>query len=170
VKRLEPTTLDVRHAACTLDARSLPVGAYRVRFALKACDGTPRGDAQTYFSRVETLPKRRAFIDAHRRLIVDGQPFFPLGMYWSGIKEKECDLYPRGLSTASCRTAVRRPIRWTPASARPQSDLLDKDYFSGTRWAPAHMKTEADETAEIQRRVALHGKHPALIAWYINDE
>jgi len=45
-----------------------------------------------------------------------------------------------------------------------------KDYYSGTRWAPAHMKTEADEVAEIQRRVALHGKHPALLAWYINDE
>ena len=171
VKRLEPTTLDVRHAACTLDARSLPVGAYRVRFALKACDGTPRGDAQTYFSRVETLPKRRAFIDAHRRLIVDGQPFFPLGMYWSGIKEKELDLYAKG--PFNCLMPYGSPTtnQMDVCQARGLKVIYSiKDYFSGTRWAPAHMKTEADETAEIQRRVALHGKHPALLAWYINDE
>lgn len=171
VKRLAPTTLTARHAACTLDARTLPVGAYTVRFALTARDGKSCGSAQTRFSRVETLPKRRVFIDAHQRLIVEGQPFFPLGMYWSGIKENDLDLYAE--SPFNCLMPYGSPTtnQMDACQARNLKVLYSiKDYYSGTRWAPASMKTEEDERAEIRRRVALHGRHPALIAWYINDE
>jgi len=171
VMRSQPSTLDARHAACTLDARTLPVGVYTVRFTLNTRDRVPSGSAQTYFLRVETLPARRVFIDGHRRLIVDGQPFFPLGMYWSGIKEKDLDLYAKG--PFNCLMPYGSPTtnQMDACQARGLKVIYSiKDYYSGTRWAPAHMKTEADEKAEIQRRVALHGKHPALIAWYINDE
>ncbi|HRU70609.1 MAG TPA: hypothetical protein P5111_05975 [Kiritimatiellia bacterium] len=171
VARLQPTLLDKRQAVCTLDARSLPVGTYTVRFGLQMRDGTSRGSAQTYLSRVQSLPERRVFIDEHRRLIVDGQPFFPLGMYWSGIKEKDLDLYAK--SPFNCLMPYGSPTtnQMDACQARGLKVIYSiKDFYSGTRWAPAHMKTEADEKAEIQRRVDLHAKHPALIAWYINDE
>ena len=171
VKRLEPATLTERHAACTLDARTLPVGTYTVRFTLNMRDGTSRGSAQTHFLRVDRLPERRVFIDPHRRLIVDGQPFFPLGMYWGGVKEKELGIYAKG--PFNCLMPYGSPTtnQMDACHARGLKVIYSiKDYYSGTRWAPAYMKTEADEVAEIQRRVALHGKHPALLAWYINDE
>jgi hypothetical protein len=41
---------------------------------------------------------------------------------------------------------------------------------SGTRWAPKGIKTEADETRYIKDRVKRFKDHPALLAWYLNDE
>ena len=45
-----------------------------------------------------------------------------------------------------------------------------KDVFSGTRWAPKGIETEADEVRYISDRVARFKNHPAVLAWYLNDE
>ena len=45
-----------------------------------------------------------------------------------------------------------------------------KDVFSGTHWAPKGVNTEADEVAYITARVSKFKDHPALLAWYLNDE
>jgi len=87
------------------------------------------------------------------------------------VKEPELEVYAKG------------PFNCLMPYGSPTTNQMDachrrglkviysiKDFYSDTRWAPAGMKTEADETAEIRRRVALHRNHPALIAWYINDE
>jgi hypothetical protein len=171
VRETAPDALTPDCARLTVDASSLPAGAYTVSFAVTTQDGASKGAAETPFSRVERLPERRAYIDGHRRLIVDGQPFFPLGMYWSGVKEPELDTYAKG--PFNCLMPYGSPTtnQMDACHARGLKVIYSiKDFYSGTRWAPKGMKTEADELAEIKRRVALHGRHPALIAWYINDE
>ncbi len=167
----KPDTLTSDRVTLALDAATLPKGDYAVRFKLATRDGLFKGGAAMRFSRVDVLPERRAAIDAHRRLLLDGKPFFPLGMYWSGVKEPELSLY------------AKSPFNCLMPYGSPTTNQMDachalglkviysiKDFYSGTRWAPAGMKTEADELAEIKRRMALHRSHPALIAWYINDE
>ena len=171
VRAAAPDTLTPDCARLTVDASSLKAGTYTVRFSVATRDGTSKGSAEARFSRVERLPERRVYIDGHRRLIVDGQPFFPLGMYWSGVKEPELETYAKG--PFNCLMPYGSPAtnQMDACHARGLKVIYSiKDFYSGTRWAPKGMKTEADELAEIRRRVALHSRHPALIAWYINDE
>ena len=171
VRQAKPDRLTSDRAVLAMDASTLPVGEYTVRFTLARKDGSATGSATMSLSRVDKLPERKAYIDASRRLIVDGQPFFPLGMYWSGVKEKELDLYAKG--PFNCLMPYGSPTtnQMDACYARCLKVIYSiKDFYSGTRWAPAGMKTEADEVAEIKRRMALYRHHPALIAWYINDE
>ena len=171
VRTAAPDALTPECARLTVDASARAAGAYTVRFSLATRDGASKGAAETRFSRVERLPARRAYIDEHRRLIVDGSPFFPLGMYWSSVKEPDLEIYAR--SPFNCLMPYGSPStnQMDACQARGLKVIYSiKDFYSGTRWAPAGMKTEDDEQAEIRRRVALHGRHSALIAWYINDE
>jgi hypothetical protein len=142
-----------------------------VRFSLATREGASKGAGETQFVRVNQLPERKAYIDEHRRLIVAGQPFFPLGMYWSSVKEPELETYAKGPFNCLMPYGSPNTNQMDACHARGLKVIYSiKDFYSGTRWSPPGMKTEADELAEINRRVALHRNHPALIAWYINDE
>ena len=171
VRTAKPDTLTHTCARLSVNASDFPVGDYAVRFALSTRDGTLKSVAETLFHRVGRLPERKAYIDAHRRLILDGRPFFPLGMYWSTVKETELKTY------------AKSPFNCLMPYARPTAEKMDachayglkviysvKELYVGTRGAPPHMKTEADERAEIQKHVSLFKNHPALLAWYVNDE
>jgi hypothetical protein len=73
-------------------------------------------------------------IDQHRRLLVDGEPFFPLGMYWSSIKEDDLQIYAQ--SKFNCVMPYGSPNR-------QQMDLAErygvrviysiKDWYAGSR-------------------------------------
>ena len=118
------------------------------------------------------MPSRAVWFDAFGRTIVNGEPFFPLGMYWGGITTNKFEVYAKG------------PFNCLMPYASPTSkDLMDlchahgvkviysvKDVFSGTHWAPKGVDTEADEVAYITARVSKFKNHPALLAWYLNDE
>ena len=171
VHRAKPDALTLTRATCTVDASVFAPGDYTVRFDLAMRGGPAAGQAQTQFSRVPALSERRARIDSHRRLLLDGVPFFPLGMYWLDISDKHLDVYAKG--PFNCLMPYNSPDtnRMDACHARGLKVIYSvKDFYSGTPWAPKHIKTEADEIAEIRQRVALHGRHPALLAWYINDE
>ena len=45
-----------------------------------------------------------------------------------------------------------------------------KDYYAGTRWSPKSIQTEADERPAVEKTVLAYRDHPALLAWYLNDE
>lgn len=171
VRQLKPELLDERIARATLEVSELPIGDYTVTFALNARDGSSSGKRSMKFQRVAKLPERRSYIDDHRRLIVDGQPFFPLGMYWSAVKEPQLGVYAKG------------PFNSLMPYQSPTTNQMDachayglkviysiKDIFYGTQWSPKNIKTAADETEWIKRTVAVHRPHPALLAWYLNDE
>ncbi|MDP6545017.1 MAG: hypothetical protein QGH60_13590 [Phycisphaerae bacterium] len=110
-------------------------------------------------------------IDAHRRLIVRGKPFFPLGMYWSSINAKELGVY--AASRFNCIMPYGRPTK-------AQMDLAHKhgikviysikDLYAGSKWSPADIKTPADEERKVRATVRRFRDHPALLAWYLNDE
>lgn len=171
VRTLKPDAMTRDCAKVSVNAAEFPAGDYTVRFTLTTLDGVSRGEAATRFSRAVALPERRAFIDDHRRLIVDGKPFFPLGMYWSGVKEPELATYAKGPFNCLMPYGSPNANQMDACHARGLKVIYSiKDFYSGTRWAPANMKTESDERAEIKKRVELYRSHPALIAWYINDE
>jgi len=110
-------------------------------------------------------------IDSHRRLIVRGKPFFPLGMYWSSINAKELEVY--ATSRFNCIMPYGKPTK-------AQMDLASKhgikviysikDLYAGSKWCPADIKTPADEERKVRAIVRRFRDHPALLAWYLNDE
>ncbi len=113
----------------------------------------------------------RCFIDRHNRLIVAGEPIFPLGMYWSAIREDQLDSYVEG------------PFNCLMPYGSPNAEQMDlaqqyglrviysiKDYYSGLRYCPASITSEADEEPAVRERVRQYREHPALLAWYLNDE
>ena len=113
----------------------------------------------------------RCAIDEHHRLLVDGQPFFPIGMYFREIKKADLDVYAR--SKFNCLMPYTAPNK-------PQMDLAEqhglkviysiKDWYAGSQYCPDSIRQPADEEPQVRARVRQFRDHPALLAWYLNDE
>ncbi len=158
---------DVRVA---LPLGDLAPGEYLMRVDLQDADGASICADEYRLTRREG-PMPRSFIDAHNRLIIDGEPVFPLGMYWSSIDREQLERYAEG------------PFNCLMPYGSPTADQLDlaqefglrviysiKDFYFGTRWCPAFIASEADEEPAVRERVRQYRDHPALMAWYLNDE
>lgn len=170
-KEYPPAEMKPDCAKVTIDASAVPVGEYSMAFKLTRADGKVCDEITVPFHRVAKLPERRVYIDEHLRVIAEGKPFFPLGMYWGSVDADKLETYTQG------------PFNCLMAYASPDKNGLDlcqkkgirviysvKDLYSGTRWAPKGIKTVDDEVAEITRRVNAYRGHPAVLAWYLNDE
>jgi hypothetical protein len=156
---------------CALPLPKLEPGAYKLSLSLVRTATGQAVQTLTWPLERHTGPMPRCYIDGHQRLIVDGKPFFPLGMYWSNITEDELKLYAGG--PFNCLIPYGGPTR-------AQMDLAQKyglkviysvkdDYF-GTQWSPKSIRSEADEKPTILAKVNEFREHPALLAWYLNDE
>ncbi len=154
-----------------LPAGKLPVGEYTLKVRLIAPDGRELQSASHRLTRVPDDFNPACTIDQHRRLLVRGKPFFPIGMYFSAIKEDDLKTYAE--SKFNCLMAYGSPNR-------QQMDLAEqygvkviysiKDWYFGAKYCPRDIKSVADEEPKIRQRVRAHRDHPALLAWYLNDE
>lgn len=156
----------------TLPVESLAMGTQTVTAELVDGQGVCLGRSSCDFTHLAEMPKRAVSFDKAGRTLVDGRPFFPLGMYWSAVTTNLVELYAK--SPFNCLM---------PYNAPNSRDLMDlcaekglkviysvKDIYSDTRWAPEGIKTLDDEERYIMDRVARFKDHPALLAWYLNDE
>jgi hypothetical protein len=158
-------------AGIEIDTSKFKAGVYSVEFRLLADGGKLKGHAEARLKRVDKMPVRKVYIDQHRRTIVEGKPFFPLGMYWSSIKKDRLETYAQGPFNCLMPYGTQN---------REQVDMVHsnglkiiysvKGIYSGTRWAPGNIKTHEQELAFIKDKVTQFKDHPALLAWYINDE
>ena len=153
-----------------LDAAQLKEGDSKIGFGLFAPDGKSLGTSSLTFHRPAEMPKRRVWIDEHHRAIVDGEPFFPLGMY-SSVRAHRAEY-------------VKGPFN-TIASYLPL-DAVEMDFFhtNGIKViysvkdihpgmperTPATVTDEATASAYVHATVNAFRSHPALLAWYVNDE
>lgn len=163
--------ITIDRACVEVDTDPLPTGSYTMRCKLESADKRFSGEAAMTFQKTAQPPEYRVWIDEHHRLIVEGKPFFPLGMYWRNVNEPELKIYSGG--PFNCLMPYGSP---TPE----QMDLCAryglkviysvKDFWAGTKAEFVSIKTQADEVVEIKRRVDWFRRHPAMLAWYINDE
>ena len=155
----------------SLPLPELALGEYVLSVALQRKDTGETFFVSSHRLERRTGPMPRCFIDEHNRLIAEGEPFFPLGMYWGGITEEDLDIYDDG------------PFNCIMPYSLPDEEKLDlamahgiriiysiKDFYAGTRWCPGFIKTEADEEPKVRERVRRFRDHPALLGWYLNDE
>ena len=116
-------------------------------------------------------PQRAVYIDSYNRLICNGEPFFPLGMYWGEPDAEQLDIYAD--SAFNCLMPY-------PMLSEEQMDLIHarglktfyslKGCYTFAKWHPEAIQTEEDELPFIRKKVEVVREHPALLAWYLNDE
>lgn len=154
----------------TLPVKNLKLGFQRIRAEAPWKGG--QCIAEVDFTRDEAPRHNKVWFDKQGRTVVDGKLFFPLGMYWYDLSRDKIELYANG------------PFNCLMPYISPKtSEMMDlchdkglkviysvKDIWSGTKWAPKGIDSEADETAFIMDRVERFKNHPSLLAWYTNDE
>lgn len=154
-----------------LPTEGLAVGQYAAVVMLTGAHGKILQSARHDLVRVSDDFKARTSVDSHLRLVVDGKPFFPLGMYWGSINEKDMKLYAD--SKFNCLMPYGLPDAHQMDIAHKHGLRVIysiKDFYAGSRWCPKFVKTEADEEPNVRGRVRDFRDHPALLAWYLNDE
>ncbi|MBC8872672.1 MAG: hypothetical protein H8E44_24835 [Planctomycetes bacterium] len=161
---VEPVVLEI-------PAEKLPPGKYRWESGLVDAGGETIYSVHHELVRVPNDSQPTCAIDGHRRLLMDGKPFFPLGVYWSSINEDDLRIYAE--SKFNCLMPYGSP-------SRQQMDLAErygmkviysiKDWYAGSRWCPSSIRTVDDEERMVRTRVREYRDHPALLAWYLNDE
>ena len=120
------------------------------------------------FTRLASTPSRKVWIDAAGRAIVDGKPFFPLGMFWNEFTSAD-DLALYAKSPFNCIMPY-----WCYRNENLGAMLDDcakkgirvipnlKDYWDYGDLATAPARTEAF--------VKKWKDHPSILAWYVVDE
>jgi hypothetical protein len=167
----EPSKVLADQAEFVIGSTALPVGDYQIHCRFSLPDDPATGQETVALHRVAKATERKVYIDQYQRVIVDGKPFFPLGMYWGSVNEKHLDIY------------ADSPFNCLMPYGRPKGEQLDwihdrglkvicsiKDYYAGTKWCPKEIQTIEDERPAVEQAVAECKDHPAVLAWYLNDE
>ena len=149
-------------AVADLDVGLFADGTNDVACVVRA-GGRTIGSAKTPFAHVGELRRRRAYIDMKKRLIVDGKPFFPLGLYvGSGMTPEKVAAY------------ARSPFNCVGPYGCPRKELLDAYERHGIKVIYTlgyNPDREAGYFPMLRRYVTSFAKdHPAVIGWYICDE
>lgn len=156
----------------TVPVRDLAPGSYDLELRLTA--GPERKVLQATHQQLQRLPddfRVRCRIDEHCRLLVDEKPFFPLGMYFSGIDEADLKVY--SASKFNCLMPYQPPtLKQMDLAQRYGLKVIYsiKDFYFGSAHCPASIHSEAEEESLVRARVREFRTHPALLAWYLNDE
>ena len=171
-KKISADRYDVKSARFTVDAETLPFGESALIFGLRnRKTGKVAEDCSVRrtIERVKELPRPKVSVDGRNRLIVDGRPFFPLGLYWNDAKPKEEELAEYGESPFNC------VLNYQQLS----SEVMDSYDRHGIKviysvegiYGPGlRFKSEKEIFDWTRREVERHRGHPALLAWYTNDE
>ena len=149
----------------------LKPGRYEIAVRLEGPGGTTLQTDRHLIECLNPAAKFTCWIDGHRRLLVEGKPFFPLGMYFSRIQRSDLEEYAK--SKFNCLMPYGSP-------SREEMDLAHKlglkviysikDWYAGSTYCPPSIRTAADEEPMVRQRVREFRDHPALLAWYLNDE
>ena len=151
-------------ATVTLDVSRLAPGTNDVTCAL-SLTGRAVDAASLRFARIMEPSKRKVRIDSMKRTIVDGKPFFPLGMYFRN----------RDLNASNLAHYVEGPFNCVMPYAPKGLSKKELDTYgaAGLRviFDLRHGTTDEDGAeAWVRETVAKYRDNPVLLAWYTNDE
>lgn len=132
------------------------------------------------------LPANACVIDARGRAIVGGKPFLPVGLYHHNLTTRE-DLDRIATGPFNCIMPYNSMFMCLKDTQKPgveaTRDVMDacaakglkvifsiKDVYAGIPWPKLKALGVEGEAAVVEKAVASFRDHPALLAWYINDE
>ncbi len=166
-----PETFDAVHAAVTLDVSRFAAGSHPVTFILRAkADGKELGRASCTFTRAAV--RRRVSFDRFGRTLIDGKPFFPLGMYARDVTPEALALYTNG-TPYNCIMPYHMPSNNMLDACRDAGLMVVcsvKDFVYGVHAGHERFPSREASFAHIAGMVRAAKGHPATLAWYTNDE
>lgn len=114
----------------------------------------------------------KVYIDSRGRLIVDGKPFFPLGLYLGPTEDEHLERMAKaGFNTILCYGygVGPEPEAFLERAKKHNLKVIYsiKDFYEGTAYFPQRGKSGLELAREYVKKLRAH---PALLAWYINDE
>ena len=150
----------------------LPAGRHTVTCRVFGARREVLGKAETGL-RVARPTQRTVTIDKRRRLIVEGKPFFPLGLYLGPTEGEHLERIAKGgFNTILCYGygVAKEPKAYLDRAQRHGLKVVYsvKDFYDDTRWFPRSKQTTGIELTRDY--VNQFRDHPALLAWYTNDE
>jgi hypothetical protein len=152
-------------------AENLSSGDYIVSIKLMNSSGKILETSSHEIVRLSNEFKAKVSIDCYHRIVVNNKPFFPIGMYWSEINEKDLCTYED--SKFNCLMPYMPPTMEQMDLAKKHGFKVIyslKDFYFGTKWCPKFIKNKADEEIYVRAYVQQFRDHPSLLAWYLNDE
>ena len=172
-RRLFPGALAGGIAQAKVAVSELAYGCHPVTLIVRRKDGSAElGRSSLAFTRVPGERNRKVSVDAYGRTVVEGKPFFPLGMFWGRISPSELAVYTNGA-----------PFNCLMPYHPPTGNEMDRCLGAGIRVIyplASHYKELAEaktpeakrqlEESEVCSRVRTLGAHPGLLAWYLGDE
>ena len=148
-------------AVATLDTSLFALGTNDVVCALYL-KGKEIGSVAVPFAHLEKPTPRRVHIDRHLRTIIDGKPFFPLGMcYWGKVTKAGLERYAEG------------PFNCLNTSWSMSPEWLDLCREKGLLVICGLEKgfDQPDEgKAWLTERVNAMKSHPSVMGWFVSDE
>ena len=160
-----------------VEATSFPMGRNDVTLSVETAEGTVIASAQIDFTRTapDTASRKTKF-DARKRLLVDGKPTYPLGIYWhySNDGDESCHNL-LGMSPFNFVISYAKDLKTT--------DELDRFHKRGIavvsslahaygwmQYRPAGVTDDASAERHVDRVVNMIKDHPAHWGWYLVDE
>ncbi|RED85534.1 hypothetical protein [Cohnella phaseoli] len=160
-----------QQATATLFAGSgLAAGSYKLVVQLiRTSTGQVKGYIEKPIAKTGSTPAD--YVDKYGRLWRSGSLFFPIGIYTADITA--ADLADLSGSAFNTILAYGHPdlTKLNLADSYGMKVIYSfKDFYYGSPYAPSFITSEADEAPQIAQHVNWFKSHPALLAWYLNDE
>jgi hypothetical protein len=164
--RATPRATDADFAAFEVDSAPWPAGEITLEVSARGAGGAEMR-ARLAAARTGPPAPRKAFIDARRRLVLDGEPFFPLGMYWGAVKPDEIAIYAKSPFNCLMPYADIGRAGLDLAQSNGLRVIYSvKDLYEGHRG----LRSREAADAAVRKTVESLRDHPAIAAWYVNDE
>ncbi len=165
--------LDLTHAEVAVPSARFALGAQVATFRLVSrSDGAEVGTASLKIRCTESPRPRRVAIDAKGRALLDGKPFFPLGLYAGRMTDEDLAVWKTGpfnFAVQYGEVSVRDLDRWQSIGVHVAVDV--RRFIYGYDYsAKSPYKTFAESQEALRKYFAAVGGHPALFAWYLVDE
>ena len=155
-----PVVFTPSEAVFELPVAGMKLGRQEVMARIFAKGGGKEfGACRLAFARTEAPPKRRVWIDAKGRTILDGKPFFPLGMYTSRKYMNDEEFARLG----------RSPFNFAMEYATALANL-DKYAAQGIMVAIDVRDYRQARPGVFQGFIEKAAAHPATLGWYVADE
>ena len=161
----------------TFDSTELSPGKYELFCSWKDPVMGKDFSVSQPFTKLDGKPEYKCYVDEYNRMIVDGKPFFPLGMFFYTLSKADIPV----LKTTKMNSLMvySPPGRFNDyEKTKYLLDLLQQNdlklFYSIKGFVSAMTFDDGSATEKLQAKglsiLNEVKEHPAIIAWYINDE
>ena len=155
-----PAAFTSSEAVFEVPVANMKPGRQEVTARIFAKDGGKEfGSCSLAFTRTKSAPKRRVWLDAKGRTILDGKPFFPLGVYTSRKFMDDEEFARLG------RSPFNSAMEYATALTN-----LDKYAAHGIMVALDVRDFREARPEAFRKFLSKAAAHPATLGWYVADE